>query len=104
MPLKRLVPHQPRAMPKGVHFYLGDRSKIVHCIITRSALEKISHSSLGLEQLEPTFHRHRDGIEEVAAHKYDSAAAYYSPLTISPADLVVYERYARNVRPPPLFS
>jgi Protein of unknown function (DUF1488) len=90
MPLTRPIANPPLATPKGIEFTLLDRSKIVRCIITKAALEKLASKELASDQFEPTFHKHQDRIEATASRKYEQSAVYRPPLTITPADLVAY--------------
>ena len=90
MPLTRPIANPPLATPKGIEFTLLDRSKIVRCIITKAALEKLASKELASDQFEATFHKHQDRIEATASRKYEQSAVYRPPLTITPADLVAY--------------
>ena len=90
MPLTRPIANPPLTTPKGIEFALLDRSKIVRCIITKAALEKLASKELASGQFEPTFHKHQDRIEATASRKYEQSAVYRPPLTITPADLVAY--------------
>jgi hypothetical protein len=92
MPLTRPVAKSALATPKGVQFFLTDRAKLVRCIVTEAALEKLVGHGLQIEQFERAFSAHRDRIEATASRKYDAARALYSPLTITPADLVAFRR------------
>jgi len=95
MPLTRPIANPPLAMPKGVQFSLIDRSKIVRCIITHAGLEKLAKRRLTINQFERTFQTHRDRIETTASRKYDASAVLYTPITITPADLVAFHAPAR---------
>ena len=66
MSLTRSIANPPLTSPKGIEFTLLDRSKIVRCIITRAALEKLASKELASQQFEPTFHKHQDRIEATA--------------------------------------
>ena len=90
MSLTRSIANPPLTSPKGIEFTLLDRSKIVRCIITQAALEKLVSKKLAFDQFEPTFHKYQDRIEATASRKYEQAAVYRAPLTITPADLVAY--------------
>ena len=90
MPLTRPTANPPLATPQGVQFFLADRSKIVHCVITRAGLSKLAGNELAIDQFERTFQNHRDRIESTASHKYDALVAFYTPFTITPADLTAY--------------
>ena len=58
MSLTRSIANPPLTTPKGIEFTLLDRSKIVRCIITQAALEKLASKELVSQQFEPTFHKH----------------------------------------------
>ena len=90
MPLTRSIANPPVATPKGVDFTLKDRSKLVRCLITHQALEKLARGNLEPAEFEHTFHHYRDRIEGTASRKYDSSPTLRSPFTISPSDLVIY--------------
>ena len=90
MSLTRSIANPPLTSAKGIEFTLLDRNKIVRCIITQAALEKLAGKELASDQFERTFHKHQDRIEATASRKYEQAAVYRAPLTISPADLVAY--------------
>ena len=90
MPLTRPIAHPPPASPKGVQFSLTDRSKIVFCIITQAGLEKLARHELTIDQFERTFHNYRGRIEATASSKYDASPAFYTPFTITPADLAAF--------------
>jgi hypothetical protein len=92
MPLTRPVAKSALATPRGVQFFLTDRHKLVRCMVTAAALEKLVGHVLRIEQFERAFSAHRDRIESAASHKYDASRALYTPLTITPADLVAYRR------------
>ena len=99
MPLTRPIANSPVATPQGVQFFLADRSKIVHCVITRAGLSKLAGRELRIDQFEGTFQNHRDRIESTASHKYDALVAFYTPFTITPADLTAY-RSPSHIRQP----
>ena len=90
MSLTRSIANPPLTSPKGIEFTLLDRSKIVRCIITQAALEKLAGKELPSDQFEPTFHKYQNRIEATASRKYEQSAVYRAPLTITPADLVAY--------------
>jgi hypothetical protein len=90
MPLRRPLTNPPLATPTGVRFTLIDRSKMVHCLITRAGLEKLVRQVLTIGEFEMAFHKHRERIESTASRKYDASAAFYRPFTITPVDLVTY--------------
>jgi Protein of unknown function (DUF1488) len=90
MPLTRPIANPPVATPKGVQFFLADRSKIVHCVITRASLSKLAGDEVTIDRFEGTFQKHRERIESTASHKYDALVAFHSPFTITPADLTAY--------------
>ena len=100
MPLTRPIANPPVATPKGVQFYLADRSKLVPCIITPAGLSKLAGRDLAIDQFEGTFQDHRDRIESTASHKYDALVAFYTPFTITPADLTAYRSSIHGVRQP----
>ncbi len=99
MPLARPIANPPVATPKGVQFFLADRSKIVRCVITSAGLSKLAGRELTIDQFEREFHNHRDRIESTARHKYDALVAFYTPFTITPADLTAY-RSPSHIRQP----
>src|SRR5882672_4327056 len=70
MTLTRSIANPPLTIPKGIEFTLLDRSKIVRCIITQAALEKLAGKELASDQFERTFHKHQDRIEATASRKY----------------------------------
>ena len=74
MSLTRSIANPPLTSPKGIEFTLLDRSKIVRCIITQAALEKLVSKKLAFDQFEPTFHKYQDRIEATASRKYDSTS------------------------------
>jgi Protein of unknown function (DUF1488) len=90
MSLTRSIANPPLTSAKGIGFTLLDRSKIVRCIITQAALEKLAGKELASDQFEPTFHKYQNRIEATAGRKYEQSAVYRAPLTITPADLVAY--------------
>ena len=90
MPLTRARANPPLRTRKGIEFTLLDQSKMVRCIITLAALEKLARKELTVDEFEPTFRKHQDRIEATASYKYDLSAVYRAPLTIRPADLVAY--------------
>ena len=90
MPLTRPTANPPVATPKGVQFFLADRSKIVHCVITSAGLSKLAGRELTIDQFEGMFQNHRDRIESTASHKYDALVVFYTPFTITPVDLAAY--------------
>jgi len=99
MPLTRAKANPPLATPNGVQFFLTDRAKIVRCKITNLALKKLTRQELTVDQFERAFYTHRDRIESTASQKYDASRALYSPLTITPADLVAYRRTLQIGKP-----
>ena len=90
MPLRRPLTNPPLATPAGVRFTLTDRSKLVHCLITRAGLEKLVRQALAIGDFEMAFHKHRERIESTASRKYNASAAFYRPFTITPVDLAAY--------------
>jgi hypothetical protein len=92
MPLTRPIAKSALATPRGVQFFLTDRNKLVRCMVTAPALEKLVGHALGIDHFERAFDTHRDRIETTASHKYDAARALYTPLTITPVDLVAFRR------------
>jgi hypothetical protein len=90
MSLTRSIANPPLTTPKGIEFTLLDRSKIVRCIITQAALEKLASKELMSNGFELTFQKYQDRIEATASRKYEEAAVYRAPLTITPTDLVAY--------------
>jgi Protein of unknown function (DUF1488) len=92
MPLTRPIAKSALATPRGVQFFLADRRKLVRCLITNAALEKLVGHALTIEKFESAFGAHRERIETTASHKYDASRAHYPPLILTPADLVAYRR------------
>ena len=92
MPLTRPIAKSALATPRGVQFFLADRQKLVRCLITDAALEKLVGHALKIEKFESAFAAHRERIEATASHKYDASRAHYPPLILTPADLVAYRR------------
>ena len=84
MSLTRSIANPPLTSPKRIAFTLLDRNKIVRCIITQAALEKLAGKELAADQFERTFHKHEDRIEATASRKYEQAAVYRAPLTHYP--------------------
>ena len=99
MPLTRPTANPPVATPQGVQFFLADRSKIVHCVITCAGLSKLAGHELTIGHFEREFQNHRDRIESTASHKYDALVAFYTPFIITPADLTAY-RSPIHIRQP----
>lgn len=95
MPLTRSITNPPLATHKGVEFALRDRSKLVRCLITQQALEKLARGNLEPPQFESAFHLHRERIEGVASRKYDFAPTFRPPFTISPSDFVIFQVAAK---------
>src|ERR1700682_6199283 len=87
MPLTRPIGNPPLASPNGVQFSLADRSKIIRCLITPAALEKLAHHQLAVDQFDQIFLNYRDKIEAAASAKYDASPVLRTPFTITPADL-----------------
>ena len=72
--------------------FLADRQKLVRCLITEAAQEKLVGHAQKIEKFESAFGAHRERIEATASHKYDASRAHYPPLILTPADLVAYRR------------
>jgi hypothetical protein len=92
MPLTRPVANPPVATPQGVRFTLADRSKLIHCVVTRRTLEKLVKCKLDTGEHDRVFLEHRDKIEAIASAKYDAAGRYYPPLMIQTSDLAISRR------------
>jgi hypothetical protein len=87
MPLTRPLVNPPVATPQGVRFTLTDRSKLLHCLVTRRTLEKLAKRKLDTAAHERVFLEHRDRIEAFASAKYDASGRYYPPLMVQTSDL-----------------
>ena len=96
MPISRAFGAPHLTTPDGVQFTMADRSKLIHCLITSTALRKLAGREIGLDDYERVFLAHRENIERIAARKYDAARALYLPFKITPADLVSFR--ARPLR------
>jgi hypothetical protein len=87
MPLSRPIAISPLTTPSGIRFTLADRGKMLHCIVTHGALEKLAQKRLAVADFAGVFETHRDRIEAAASDKYDASRAIVTPFTIMPDDL-----------------
>jgi hypothetical protein len=87
MPLSRSLAVTPLTIPTGVRFTLADRGKLLHCIITHGALEKLAQKHLAVDDFARIFEAHRDRIETAASDKYDASRAVVTPFTVMPSDV-----------------
>ena len=94
MALTRPIATPHLATPGGVNFSLADRGKIIRCVITVGGLEKLAQCKLTVSEFERIFLAHRDLIESTASRKYDASRTFYSPMTVSAADLVILRNRA----------
>jgi hypothetical protein len=90
MPLSRPIGRPHLTTPEGVQFTMADRSKLIRCVVTASALRKLARREIGMDDYEPIFLAHREEIERIAGRKYDATRALYMPFQIIPSDVVRY--------------
>jgi hypothetical protein len=88
MPLSRPIGRPHMTTPAGVQFTMADRSKLIRCVVTFSALRKLARRAIGTDAYEATFLAFREEIERIARRKYDAARVLYVPFEITPSDVV----------------
>ena len=77
MPLPRAFAAPHPSTPDGVRFTMADRSKLVRCLVTASALSKLAGRDIEIVDYKQAFLVHRAEIERIASRKYDAASVLY---------------------------